>query len=194
MRIHALHCLVFLPFRRGRVSDSHGTPAVWRLRLQHPDRRRMAPDPRQRPYIDFPTTLLRIHFIKTPIRLFGVNWDANLYFSAIYACLTFLWMYWLMVRLSLGGWLREMAMAFVIECAAMLTLCLLRWYNDKALWVPAACFLLSAWPMRTSPDWRWWRLPTSCHWPYFSLMKPNMAGVTIGEGGCFFLYCLERFG
>ena len=57
----------------------------------------------QRPYVDFPTTTppgfnLGILYA---YRLFGVSWDANLYFSALFACLTFLWMYWLMLRLSL---------------------------------------------------------------------------------------------
>ncbi len=135
----------------------------------------------QRPYIDFPTTTppgFNLG-IKYAYQLFGVNWDANLYFSAIYACLTFLWMYWLMVRLSLGR-LAAMAMAFAIECAAMLTLCFW-WYNDSVM-VLAAVFFLSC--LAYANQSRLAMVQTS----YFlslallSLMKPNMAGVTIVGG------------
>jgi len=135
----------------------------------------------QRPYVDFPTTTPAGFNlgIKYAYQLFGVNWDANLYFSAIYACLTFLWMYWLMVRLSLGR-LAAMAMAFAIECAAMLTLCFW-WYNDSVM-VLAAVFFLSC--LAYANQSRLAMVQTS----YFlslallSLMKPNMAGVTIVGG------------
>src|SRR5258708_26963562 len=96
----------------------------------------------QRPYIDFPaTTPPGFNLgIKYAFELFGVNWDANLYFSAIFRFLTFLWIYWLMVLMSLSR-LASIAMAFAIECAAMLILCFW-WYNNSVL-ILAAIFFLS---------------------------------------------------
>jgi hypothetical protein len=96
----------------------------------------------QRPYVDFPTTTPPGFNLgaKYAFELFGTNWNANLYFSAIFACLTFLWTYWLMTLLAMGR-LASLVMAFAIECAAMLTLCLW-WYNNSVL-ILAAIFFLS---------------------------------------------------
>ncbi len=135
----------------------------------------------QRPYVDFPTTTPSGFNlgIKYAYQLFGVNWDANLYFSAIFACLTFLWMYWLMTRLAMGR-LAAMAMAFAIECAGMLTLCFW-WYNDSVM-VLAAMFFLSCLAYASQPR------PVAVQASYFlslvllSLMKPNIAGVMIAGG------------
>jgi hypothetical protein len=88
---------------------------------------------------------------KYAFELFGTNWDANLYFSAIFACLTFLWIYWLMALLSMGR-VASLLMAFAIECAAMLTLCF-SWYNNS-VFLLAAIFFSRAWPMRASLDLR----------------------------------------
>ena len=135
----------------------------------------------QRPYVDFPTTTppgfnLGIKFA---YQLFGVNWDANLYLSAIFACLTFLWMYWLMVRLSLGR-LAAAAMAFAIECAAMLTLCF-RWYNDSVL-ILAAVFFLACLAYERQPESQPVQASYLLSLTLLSLMKPNIAGATIVGG------------
>lgn len=140
----------------------------------------------QRPYVDFvtPNPPGFNLGIKYAYELFGVNWDANLYFCAIFACLTFLWMYWLMVRLEMGR-LPSMVTAFAIECAAMLTLCFW-WYNNSVL-ILAAVFFLSCLACAI-------KAPSSLvDASYFlslmllSLMKPNIAGVTI-VGGLFLLF------
>jgi hypothetical protein len=140
----------------------------------------------QHPYVDFiapnpPGFNLGIKFA---YELFGVSWDANLYFSALFACLTFLWMYWLMVRLSMGR-LPSMVTALAIECAAMLALCFW-WYNNSVM-ILAAVFFLSclvyAMVARSA----------AVEASYFvslmllSLMKPNIAGVAI-VGGVFLLF------
>jgi hypothetical protein len=135
----------------------------------------------QRPYVDFLTTTppgfnLGIKFA---YEMFGVNWNANLYFSAIFACLTFLWMYWLMVLLSVGR-PASMAAAFAIECAAMLTSCFW-WFNDSTL-ILAAVFLLACLAYARQPR------SVSVQASYFlsltllSLMKPNIAGAMIVGG------------
>jgi hypothetical protein len=135
----------------------------------------------QRPYVDFPTTTppgfnLGIKFA---YQLFGVSWDANLYFTALFACQTFVWMYWLMVRLSVGR-LAAMGIAFAIECAGMLTLCYW-WYNDCTL-ILSAVFLLSCLVYARQPR------SAGVEFSYFlsltllSVMKPNIASVTIVGG------------
>jgi hypothetical protein len=145
----------------------------------------------QRPYVDFPTaTPPGFNLgIKYAYQLFGVNWDANLYISAIFACLTFLWMYWLMTRLAMSR-LTAAAMALAIECAAMLTLCFW-WYNDSVM-VLAAVFFLSCLAYASQPR------PVAVQASYFlsltllSLMKPNMAGPTIVGGVVLLFLVTER--
>ena len=144
----------------------------------------------QRPYVDFPTTTppgfnLGILYA---YRLFGVSWDANLYFSALFACLTFLWMYWLMLRLSLSR-LPAMAMSFAIECAAMLTLCFW-WYNDSVL-VLATVFFLSCLAYARQPQAKEVQASYLLSLALLSLMKPNMAGLTIA-GGVLLLFLVTR--
>jgi hypothetical protein len=134
----------------------------------------------QRPYVDFLTTTppgfnLGIKFA---YEMFGVNWDANLYFSAIFACVTFLWMYWLMVLLSVGR-PASMAAAFAIECAAMLTSCFW-WFNDSTL-ILAAVFLLAclAYAHNHRPAAQ---VSYVVSLALLSLMKPNIAGAMIVGG------------
>jgi len=135
----------------------------------------------QQPYVDFPTTTSPGFNlgIKYAYRLFGVSWDATLYFSAIFACLTFLWMYWLMVRLSLGR-LAAAGAAFAIECAAMLTLCFW-WYNNSVM-ILAAVFFLSCLAYANQPRMASVQISYFLSLTLLSLMKPNMAGVMIAGG------------
>jgi hypothetical protein len=144
----------------------------------------------QRPYVDFPaTTPPGFHLgIKYAFELFGVNWDANLYFSAMFACATLLWMYWTMTLLKMGR-LASLAVAFAIECAAMLTLCLW-WFNDITM-ILAAVFLLSCLVYAQKPR-------TGAQVSYlvsltlFSLMKPNIAGPTIACGVALLFFATDR--
>jgi hypothetical protein len=132
----------------------------------------------QRPYVNFPATTPPGFNLGTKyaFELFGLNWDANLYFAAIFTCVSFLWIYWLLRRLSAGR-LASLAVALAIEAAAMLTLDFW-WYNNSAL-ICAAVFFLSCLAYAKQP-----RL-FSVNASYFfsltilSLMKPNIAGLTI---------------
>ena len=132
----------------------------------------------QRPYVDF--------LVSTPpafnlgiaaaFRVFGVTWDANLYLTAIFTCATFLWIYRLLTRLSLGR-LASMATAFAIECAAMLTLSYW-WYNNITLILAAILFLstlLVASRSRSVPA----QLSYVLSLALASLSKPNIAGVAM---------------
>jgi hypothetical protein len=145
----------------------------------------------QFPYVDFPaTTPPGFNLgIKYAYELFGVNWDANLYFSAIFAGLTFLWMYWLMVQLSMGR-LASMATAFAIECAAMLTSCFW-WFNDSTL-VLAAVFFLSCLAYANRPRAAAVQASYVLSLTLLSLMKPNMARMMIVGGVVLLFLVTER--
>jgi len=145
----------------------------------------------QRPYVDFPTTTPPGFNLgaKYAFELFGTNWDATLYFSAIFACLTFLWIYWLMSLLSMDR-LTSLAMAFAIECAAMLTLCFW-WYNNSVL-ILAAIFFLSCLAYASQSR----SVPVQCSYvlslTLLSLMKPNIAGLTLVGGVALLLLVTDR--
>jgi len=147
----------------------------------------------QRPYIDFPVTTPPGFNLgaKYAFELFGVNWDANLYFSAIFACVSFLWMYWLMTVLSLSR-LAAMAAAFAIECAAMLTLCFW-WYNNSVL-ILAAVFFLACLAYAGKPQLLAVQATYVASLTLLSLMKPNVAGVAIAGGVLVLLLVTERKG
>jgi hypothetical protein len=144
----------------------------------------------QRPYIDFPVTAPPgFHLgIKYAFELFGVSWDANLYFSAIFACATLLWMYWTMTLLKMGR-LASLAVAFAIECAAMLTHCF--WsYNNSTL-ILAAVFLLSCLVAARDPEPAGVQVSYLMSLALLSLMKSNIAGLMIA-GGVLLLFVATR--
>ena len=132
----------------------------------------------QRPYDDFlATTPPAFNLgIKYAFQVFGVTWDANLYLTAIFTVATFLWIYWLFTRLSLGR-MASMAMAFAIECAAMLTLSFW-WYNNITT-VLAAILFLSSLVYVARPHAVSAQISYVVSLALVSLTKPNMAGVTI---------------
>jgi hypothetical protein len=145
----------------------------------------------QRPYIDFPaTTPPGFHLgTKYAFECFGVNWDAILYFSAIFASVTFLWMYWTM-RLLAAGRLASLTVAFAIECAAMLTHCF--WsYNNTTL-ILAAVFFLSCLLYARNPEPMAVQVSYLVSLTLLSLMKANIAGLMIA--GCVMLlfFATER--
>jgi hypothetical protein len=145
----------------------------------------------QRPYIDFVTTTppgFNLG-IKYAFELFGVSWDADLYFSALFACATLLWMYWTMTRLRMGR-LASLAVAFAIECAAMLTHCL--WsYNNSCL-ILAAVFFLSCLVYARDPERVGVQVSYLASLTLLSLMKANIAGLTIAGGVLLLFFATRR--
>jgi len=132
----------------------------------------------QQPYVDFPaTTPPGFHLgVKYAFQLFGVNWDAQLYLCAIFACVTFPWMFWEMTQLSMGR-LSSATVAFAIECAAMLTHCY--WsYNDTTL-ILAAVFFLSCLLYISNPMGVAVQASYCASLMLLALFKGNMAGLTI---------------
>ena len=138
----------------------------------------------QRPYVDFVTSTPPGFNLgmKFAYEFFGVNWDANLYLSALFSCFTFLWMYWLLRRLKLTV-LPAIGTAFAVQCAAMLPLCFW-WYNNSVLLL-AAGFFLSCLVYARDPGSVRVQISYVVALAILSLMKPNIAGVTIA--GCFAL-------
>lgn len=145
----------------------------------------------QRPYVDFPaTTSPGFNLgVKYAFQVFGVSWDATLYATAIMACGTFLWMYWLMTLLAMGR-LASFVVGFAIECAGMLTLCFW-WYNDTTLTV-AAVFLLACLAYARKPDSPAVQGSYVLSLALFSLMKPNIAGLMIAGGVALLFFATPR--
>jgi hypothetical protein len=145
----------------------------------------------QRPYTDFVTTAppgFNLG-IKYAFELFGVSWDANLYFSALFATLTMLWMYWLMRKAGLGI-LTALGTSFAIQCQTMLLLDFW-WYNNSTL-VLAAVFLLSCLAYALCPESIGVQISYFVALALFSLMKPNIAGIAIPGGAALLLVLSTR--
>lgn len=138
----------------------------------------------QRPYVDFitpnpPAFNLGIYWA---FRVFGVNWNAQIFAIIIFAVATFLWMYWLLRRFSASPE-ASLFTAFTVEAVTVLSVCFW-WYNDTTA-VMAAIFFLSAglcaWraiaapvPNRTT-EWVSYAISLGL----LSLMKPNTAGLLL---------------
>ena len=145
----------------------------------------------QRPYVDFPTTTppgfnLGIEYA---YRLFGVNWNANLYLCAFFASTTFLWMYWLLVRLAVRP-VAAAAVAFTTECAGVLVLSFW-WYNNTALTL-AAIFLLSCMLYARQPESSASRASFVTALLLLGSMKPNIAAATVVSGVVALLICSRK--
>jgi hypothetical protein len=145
----------------------------------------------QRPYVDFvtPNPPGFNLGIKYAYELFGVSWNANLYLTSAFACATFLWMYWLMRKVSLGQALAALA-AFAIESAGVLTLCFW-WYNNSVL-ILAAVFFLACLAYAREPGSAGVQTSYAVSLALLSLMKPNIAGVTMVGGFVLLLVVTDR--
>lgn len=144
----------------------------------------------EQPYVDFVTSSPPGFNLGVAVadRLFGPVWESNLYLCAVFACITFLWMYWQFRALSLGR-VAALGMAFAIECSAMLTLCFW-WYNNTALML-AAIFLLACLVYARHPRSLPAQFSYFCSLLLLALMKPNIAGVTIVGGVVLLLVLAE---
>lgn len=140
---------------------------------------------RQRPYVDFPTTTPPGFNLGIALAyaVFGVSWNATLYFAAVFASGTFLWDCWLMARLSMT-WPAAIGVSFSIECASMMTGCFW-WFNNGTL-ILAAIFFLSCLALGREPSSRTLQVSYVFSLALLSLMKPNIAGILI-VGGILFL-------
>ncbi len=145
----------------------------------------------QRPYVDFVTSTppgfnLGMKFAD---ELFGVTWNANLYLSALFTCVSFLWLFWLMTKLEISR-LAAMLTAISIECAVMLDVCFW-WYNNTTLILATVFFLSCLMYAREPRPWRF-RLSYAASLALLVLMKPNIAGVTALGGIILLLVVTKR--
>jgi hypothetical protein len=141
----------------------------------------------QRPYVDFLTTAppgFNLG-IKYAFQIFGLRWDSQLYATAILAVGSFLWLYWLLYKLThsrmIGFWL-----AFAAEAA--ITLELSFWWFNSVTETFVLLFFLSC--LLVSRQSRFVGAQLSYYfslWP-LALMKPNMA-FTMGVCGIGLALC-----
>lgn len=132
----------------------------------------------KRPYVDFVASAPPFFDlgIKFAYQGLGVSWDAGLYLAALFTCATFLWIYWLLRGLSLSR-MASIAMAFAIECAAMLTLSFW-WYNNTTL-ILAAILFLSTLVYLERPGSGAAQFSYVVGLALTALAKPNIAGVAL---------------
>ncbi len=145
----------------------------------------------QRPYTDFISTNPPSFNlgIKYAFLLFGVNWNAQLYFTAIFASASFLWAYWLLWRL-IGSRLAAFCMAFAIECAVALPLCF--WWFNSSVSITATLFFLSCLLYAQQPNSRAAQVSYPSTLAVLVLMKPNIAGLAAICGIIFLLVWMRH--
>ena len=128
----------------------------------------------QIPYRDFICTLPPgfLAGLRYAYQIFGARWDAILYVDAIFACLTFVWLYKL-----LSAILRSRVNAFLatiaIECAGVLAGSYW-WYNNIAS-VTATIFFLSCLLYLRRPESTGAQLSYVAALAMIGTMKPNTA-------------------
>jgi hypothetical protein len=134
----------------------------------------------QRPYTDFITPNPPGFNLaaKYAFRLFGVNWNAQLYLTAFFACSSFLWMYWLLQQLVLKR-VAAFFIAFAIETVTVLALCFW-WYNNSTA-IIATLFFLSSVLYVKEPLLKSVQISYCLSLAFLVLMKPNIAGL-LGAG------------
>lgn len=132
----------------------------------------------QRPYVDFltPTPPLFNWGAALAFRLFGVNWDANLYLTAIFGALTLLWSFALLRQLGMH---RPAALgtSLVVQIATLGTCCFW-WYNNTTLLL-AGLFFMAALLLARSPDSQLAQTSYVALFALLPLTKPNIAGPTL---------------
>ena len=132
----------------------------------------------QRPYVDFvtPTPPLFNWTAVLAFRLFGVNWNANLYLAALFSAGTLVWSFLLLRRLGLRTF-AALGTACAMQTAAMLTCCFW-WYNNTTL-ILAALFYLSSLALARSSTSHLLQISYVLLLGVLPLAKPNVAGVTV---------------
>lgn len=130
----------------------------------------------QMPYRDFVCTPPPGFYLglKYAFACFGINWNAQLWATAIFSCGTFLWIFWLLsavVRTRLAAFF----VALAIECAAILTLDFW-WYNNVTA-ISGTVFFLSCLAYIERRGDAKSSISYTCSLALLGLMKPNTAGL-----------------
>ena len=132
----------------------------------------------QRPYVDFVCTPPPGFYLgaKYAFRLFGANWDAQLWMTALFSAVTFVWLFSICIRL-LNSYAIALVVAFMVESGAILVTDFW-WYNNVTA-VTAAIFLLSCILYSRQPGRRFAQVSYVGSLPALALMKPNVSGLLI---------------
>ncbi len=130
----------------------------------------------QKPYADFVCTLPPGFYLgmKYAFAIFGANWNAQLYATAILALAAFFWAFWLF-SLLVESRLAAFLLSFTIVCAAILTLDFW-WYNNVTA-VTATLSFLSSLAFLKRPLSMGTQLSWVISFAFLCLMKPNVAGL-----------------
>lgn len=147
----------------------------------------------QRPYVDFITTTPPGFNLGTKYAfwLFGPSWNALLYFTALYAFGTFLWIYWLLREHRLGR-VAAAGLSFAIEILVVVTLSFW-WYNNSTLAMAIVYFLSALLIVHRCGEWKI-DLSYVASLSILLLMKPNIAGVLVLLSLPLVLFATERKG
>lgn len=138
----------------------------------------------QRAYTDFitpspPGFNLGVYWA---FRLFGVSWNSQLYAIIIFSVCTFVWLYWLLRRLSASP-LVSIFVAFTVQSVTVLPVCFW-WYNNTTAVLAAVFFLSAVLCVYTTDaesmcdEYTGW-LSYTASLGLLILMKPNIAGLLI---------------
>lgn len=131
----------------------------------------------QRAFVDFitPNPPLFNLGVWGAFRVFGVHWNSQLYAIAIACVASFLWIYWLLRRLSVSP-LVSLFLGFAVEAVSVLAVCFW-WYNDTTE-LAATVFLLSSLVCIRAlrVGWREWTSYV-ISLGLVLLSKPNVAGL-----------------
>jgi len=145
----------------------------------------------QRPYTDFVSPLppgFNLG-IKYAFQLFGLNWNAQLYFTATFASASFLWAYWLLRGLT-GSCVASFCMVFAIECAVVLPLCF--WWYNNSVSIAATLFFLSCLFYAKQPNSSPGQLSYFLSLTMLAFMKPNIAGLAAICGIIFLIVSMRH--
>ena len=129
----------------------------------------------QVPYRDYICTLPPGFYlgVKYAFQAFGVHWDSQLYVLAIFSCVGFVWIYFLLAGLLLSR-LSAFLIAAAIECAAVLIMDF--WCFNTITTIAATVFFLSCLSYLDRPTILGVQISYATSLALLGLMKPNIAG------------------
>jgi hypothetical protein len=140
----------------------------------------------QAPYRDFVCTLPPgfMFGVEYAYRIFGVRWNAILFWNAIFASITFVWIYRLLgmiLRVRVAAFL----VALAIECAGLLAVAY--WWHNAIAAIAATIFYLSCLCYLQQPGSRSAQISYVAALVLIGMMKPNTA-LPMAVGGAVLVF------
>ncbi|MGA3169809.1 MAG: hypothetical protein ABSE62_02245, partial [Chthoniobacteraceae bacterium] len=127
----------------------------------------------QRPYVDFPCTFPVGYYLGSELgfRLFGVLWRAQVLIAALYAAVTFVWL-WKLLDAVLDHPVLALLLAFCCEAASMLAISF--WWYNPITSITAAVYVASCIAVLRFPKSPGYWVSLSLSMFLAALMKPNV--------------------